>query len=382
MNPAAATRDPRFGRDAQALAARSLSSPTGDASTLGEASPRATCRIAFRPVALAPDDRAALSGVAGSQTIDGMRESVWVGSAESLTQLAQLRPALVPLQVACEGRIAPLPTPRVMGIVNVTPDSFSDGGRFLDPAHAAEQGLALVRDGADLLDIGGESTRPGAASVSADEELARVVPVLERLAAEVRVPLSIDTTKAAVAERALDLGASFVNDVSAGTLDAGMLPLVAERGCDYCVMHMLGTPRTMQNDPVYEDPVAEILERLRSRVGACLDAGVEPSRIVIDPGIGFGKLVEHNVELLQRLGELRSLGLPLLVGVSNKSFLGRLVGESRALSGAGSRTGATAAAVTACVFGGVEILRVHDVRTMVQAVRVAARLRSPRGTVG
>jgi len=392
MNPALATRDPRFGRGALALAARSLGPALSarESSEAGGESPgdRARygapllSRVAFQPMGLASEDRAALTDVPGSHTIERGRECVWVGPAEALARLADAHPALAPLQAACAATVAPLPAPRVMGIVNVTPDSFSDGGRFLDPRQAVEHGLQLARDGADLLDVGGESTRPGAAPVSSDEELARIAPVVERLASETDVPISIDTSKASVAARALELGASFVNDVSAGALDPRMLPLVAERRCRYCVMHMLGTPRTMQEAPRYDDPVAEILEHLRQRAGACLEAGIESSRIVIDPGVGFGKLMEHNIELLRRLGELRSLGLPLLVGVSNKSFLGHLVREP---SGAASlpaetRTGATAAAVTACVFGGVEILRVHDVQTMVQAVRVAAALRPARIT--
>lgn len=276
----------------------------------------------------------------------------------------------------------PCPEPHLLGIVNVTADSFSDGGRFLDPERAIEHGLALVADGADALDVGGESTRPGSEPVSATEERARVVPVIEGLrAAGVAVPISIDTQKSAVATVALDVGATWVNDVSAGRTDPDMLARVAERGCDLCLMHMQGTPRDMQANPTYGDVVDEVLAFLRARVAACLKAGIDISRISVDPGIGFGKRLEHNLELLRRLPELRSLGLPLLLGVSRKSFIAhvtRAAGRpsSEADGRADGRVGGTAAAVVAAVLGGARWLRVHDVRTMGEAARVAAALRA------
>lgn len=274
---------------------------------------------------------------------------------------------------------APRPEPRLLGILNVTPDSFSDGGRFLDPFGAVEQGRALVAAGADALDVGGESTRPGAEPVAADEERARVLPVIEGLrAAGIEVPISIDTQKASVAEAALDAGADWINDVSAGRTDPDLLALAAERRAGLCLMHMRGTPRDMQEDPRYADVVEEVLAFLRERVAAGLKAGIDLSRIVVDPGIGFGKRLEHNLELLRRLPELRSLGLPLLCGVSRKSFIAHVNEASKRPQATDSeRIGGTAAAVAAAVAGGATWLRVHDVRTMGEAMRVAARLRAP-----
>jgi dihydropteroate synthase len=255
--------------------------------------------------------------------------------------------------------------PRIMGVVNATPDSFSDGGRFLDPARAVEHGLALAAEGADLLDVGGESTRPGSLPVEVEVELARVVPVVERLARETRVPISVDTRKAAVARAALDAGAATVNDVSAGS-DPEMLPLVAARGAGWVAMHMRGTPETMQQDPRYGDVVAEVLAFLRARVRASLEAGIARERITVDPGIGFGKTVEHNLELLRRLGELRSLGLPVCLGVSRKSFLAKLADDPST-----DRRAATLAAVAYGVLRGAEVLRVHEVAPAREAARVA-----------
>ena len=261
----------------------------------------------------------------------------------------------------------------LVGILNLTEDSFSDGGRFPDARAAIAHGLELVRQGADLLDVGGESTRPGSTPVSAAEELERVLPVIEGLRAACAVPLSIDTTKAAVAAAALDAGAAVVNDVSAGRFDPGMLPLVAERGCGYVAMHMRGRPRDMQRDPRYGDPVREVLAELRERVAACLDAGVALAGIHVDPGIGFGKRLEHNLALLRRLRELRSLGLPILIGVSRKSFLGELTGRSDP----SDRLAATTAAVACAVLQGAEVVRVHDVAAARDAARVAEALRGP-----
>jgi dihydropteroate synthase len=251
-----------------------------------------------------------------------------------------------------------------MGIVNVTPDSFSDGGVNLDPDAAAASSRRMVEEGAAIVDIGGESTRPGAEGVSADEELRRVVPVLERL--EGAVPLSIDTSKAEVARRALDLGAELVNDVTALRGDPAMAEVVAGSDAYLCLMHMLGEPRTMQDDPRYDDVVSDVRAFLEERLAFAVAAGIAEERICVDPGIGFGKTVEHNVELLNRLGELTGLGRPLLFGASRKRFLGRLLGEPEAT--VGPMPASIAAAVIA-VAAGATIVRVHDVRETVEALR-------------
>jgi dihydropteroate synthase len=305
-----------------------------------------------------------------------------------LEALAAADPAaalLLATSVALERPPAP---PRLMGIVNVTPDSFSDGGLFLEPERAVEHALALVDEGALLIDVGGESTRPGAAPVPESVELERVVPVVAALAATWRGTISVDTRRARVAAAALDAGARLVNDVSAGRADPGMLPLVAERRVDICLMHMLGEPATMQRDPRYGDVVADVMRFLRDRVIACLNAGIDLPRIMLDPGIGFGKRVGHNLELLRRLAELRSLSLPVLVGVSRKSFIAHVNDRERAqagipadrMSGAADRIGGTAAAIAACVRAGVDVLRVHDVGIMLEATRVARAIAFPAST--
>jgi dihydropteroate synthase len=255
------------------------------------------------------------------------------------------------------------PRPSVMGIVNVTPDSFSDGGANLAPDAAAAAARWMVEEGAAIVDVGGESTRPGSEGVSADEELRRVVPVLERLGGE--VPFSIDTSKAAVARRALELGAELVNDVTALRGDPAMAELVAGSDAYLCLMHMLGEPRTMQDDPRYDDVVSDVKRFLEERLAFAVAAGVAEERICVDPGIGFGKTVEHNVELLNRLAELVTIGRPVLVGASRKRFLGRLLGEPEAT--VGSVEASVAAAVIA-VAAGATIVRVHDVRETAQAL--------------
>jgi dihydropteroate synthase len=282
----------------------------------------------------------------------------------------------------------PPAAPRLMGVINVTPDSFSDGGETLDAARAVERGLLMEREGADLLDIGGESTRPGAEPVAAEQELQRVLPVVEGLARSTRAQISVDTTKAVVARACLDAGATLINDVSAGRDDPGMLPLVAESGCDYIAMHMRGDPLTMQRAPRYEDSVAEVCEFLRDRVAACLQAGVELQRMILDPGIGFGKRLRHNLELLQRLPELRSLGRPLCLGVSRKSFIAHATGklhpedwEGNRPTGTQDRLAGSAAAVCVSVLGGAEILRVHEVAQMAEATAIALGV-SRRGLLG
>jgi dihydropteroate synthase len=257
--------------------------------------------------------------------------------------------------------------PRIMGILNVTPDSFSDGGQYFDSAVAVEHALRLEAEGADIIDIGGESTRPGAGPVSADEELRRVVPVLERL--EAQVPVSIDTSKAEVASRALELGAELVNDVTALRGDPGLAGVVAEHGAYLCLMHMLGEPRTMQRDPRYDDVVADVKRFLQERLAAAVEAGIAEDRICLDPGIGFGKTVEHNFELVRRLDELAALGRPILVGFSRKSSLGKLLGDPEATTGT---TAASVGAAVAAYERGATILRVHDVRDHVEALTAAA----------
>jgi dihydropteroate synthase len=268
----------------------------------------------------------------------------------------------------------------VMGIVNVTPDSFSDGGRFLDPGAAVAHGIELAGQGADVLDVGGESTRPGAAPVPADEELRRVIPVVERLAATTSVPISVDTTKAAVARAAIDAGASVVNDVSAGRLDPDILGVAAEAGAGYVVMHMQGEPRTMQAEPHYDDVVAEVGDFLVDRVGAARAAGVPEGAIAADPGIGFGKTVEHNLRLLAGLPAIAErVGVPVMVGASRKTFVGKVLAGAGAASGdlpVDQREEGTLATVVWAVERGASIVRVHDVLPAVRAVRLLDALRA------
>ena len=255
-----------------------------------------------------------------------------------------------------------------MGVVNVTPDSFSDGGVNFRADDAVAAGRRMIEEGAALVDVGGESTRPGADPVSADEELRRVVPVLEGLAG---LPVSIDTAKAAVARTAIELGAAMVNDVTALRGDPELAGVVADSEACLCLMHMQGEPRTMQADPRYDDVVSEVAAFLEARLGFAVAAGIAKERICLDPGIGFGKTVEHNLELLRRLDAIAALGRPVLVGFSRKSTLGRLLGDAEA------KTGSTAASVSAAVLAyerGASILRVHDVREHVEALAVAAAL--------
>jgi dihydropteroate synthase len=254
----------------------------------------------------------------------------------------------------------------IMGVVNVTPDSFSDGGRYLDPQAAIEQGRRLVHEGAQMLDVGGESTRPGADAVPVDEELRRVLPVVEGLATT-GATISIDTSKAAVAAAALDAGAGYVNDVTAFRGDPGLAGLVAERGVDCCVMHMLGTPRTMQDDPRYDDVVSDVKAFLEERLAFAVAEGVAEERVMLDPGIGFGKTVAHNLELIRRLDEIVAIGRPVVFGVSRKSFLGKITGREP-----GDRAVATAAANVLALERGASVFRVHDVRETLDALAVAA----------
>lgn len=257
-----------------------------------------------------------------------------------------------------------------MGIVNVTPDSFSDGGRYFDAGRAIDHGLALARDGAAILDIGGESTRPGADPVSEAEELRRVVPVLEGLTAAVPagVTLSIDTSKSAVARAALNAGATLVNDITALRGDPEMAGLVAQSGADVCLMHMLGEPRTMQRDPHYENVVDEVVAFLEERMAFAVAEGIAEQRILLDPGIGFGKTVAHNLELLRRLDELVALGRPVVVGTSRKSFLSRVGGAG----GDAAVLARTVATNVLAMRAGATVFRVHDVTEVAAALRVTA----------
>jgi len=261
----------------------------------------------------------------------------------------------------------------VMGVLNVTPDSFSDGGAFLNPDAAADRALAMEREGADIIDIGGESSRPGAEPVPLEEELRRVLPVLERLRGRLRIPISIDTTKAEVAEAALQAGAEIVNDVSALRFDPRMGEVVARSGAGLVLMHMRGTPKTMQQDPTYADVVAEVRDFLAQRVEHAVSLGIDRELIAIDPGIGFGKTVEHNLELLRRLPELCELGHPVLVGPSRKSFIGAVLNLP-----VEERLEGTLAACAVAVVRGADIVRVHDVRAVRRAVDLAVRLRRER----
>ena len=255
-----------------------------------------------------------------------------------------------------------------MGIVNVTPDSFSDGGLFLDADAAVEHGLRLAREGAAILDVGGESTRPGAEPVPEEEELRRVVPVVERLAADGDARLSVDTTKTAVARAALAAGATIVNDVSAFRFEPELAALVAESGAGCCLMHMLGEPGTMQADPRYEDVVADVKAFLEERLAFAVAEGVPEERVWLDPGIGFGKTVEHNLELLRRLDELVTIGRPVVIGTSRKSFLGKLAGGRDE----GERLPGTIATNVLALERGASVFRVHDVAQNADALAVAA----------
>ncbi len=251
-----------------------------------------------------------------------------------------------------------------MGILNVTPDSFSDGGRFVTPDDALRQAERMIADGADLLDVGGESTRPGAAAVELAEELERVIPVIECLVAQFDVPVSIDTSKPEVMRAAVTAGAALINDVNAlRAPDA--IATVADLGVPACLMHMQGEPRTMQHAPQYDDVVADIVDYLGARVAACEDGGIARSRLLLDPGFGFGKTLEHNLALLAGLREFARLGLPVLVGISRKSMLGALTGRE-----VGDRVAASVAAALMAVERGAAIVRVHDVAPTVDALRV------------
>ena len=253
-----------------------------------------------------------------------------------------------------------------MGVLNVTPDSFSDGGKFFELEKAIEHGVKMAAEGADVIDVGGESTRPGAEPVAAGEELRRVIPVIEKLRAKIDVPISIDTSKAEVAHAAIHAGASIMNDITGGRGDQGMLPLIAETKSAFIIMHMQGTPRTMQNRPQYEDVVSEVAIFFRQQYARAIECGVDPMAIAFDPGIGFGKTLDHNLELLAQLERLRGDDRPLVVGVSRKSFLAKLIDSPEIEDRL-----APAVALTALLrVRGADVFRVHDVKENVSALRV------------
>ncbi len=255
--------------------------------------------------------------------------------------------------------------PRLMGIINVTPDSFSDGGGTFDAAKAIEHGLRLVEAGADLLDIGGESTRPGAEPVSANEELRRVLPVVEALFENAGVPISVDTSKASVARESLAAGAELINDVTACLGDPAMIPLLVETACGVCLMHMQGTPATMQQSPAYANVVDDVFDFLCRRRDALEAAGIDRSRIAVDPGIGFGKTLAHNLDLMRGAARFSELGCPVLVGHSRKRFIGAVLGDDTV-----DRTAGTVGAALALARHGVHVLRVHDVAEVRQSLQL------------
>ncbi|MEW5994890.1 MAG: dihydropteroate synthase [Candidatus Zixiibacteriota bacterium] len=270
------------------------------------------------------------------------------------------------------GRRLTLERPLVMGVLNVTPDSFSDGGRYVDTEDAVARAREMIAQGADIIDIGGESSRPGAEPVSGEEEQRRVIPVIELLRRETDVPISIDTYKSATARAAIDAGADMVNDISALRFDGDMVTLAAQTGVPVVLMHMLGTPRDMQDNPCYENCVEEIAAFFAERIAYCENGGIERRQIILDPGIGFGKRVSDNLEILARLPRFTQFDLPLLVGASRKSFIGKV---HSAGTSADRRLGGSIAAAVAAVLSGADIVRVHDVAETVEALRVLQAIR-------
>jgi dihydropteroate synthase len=274
-------------------------------------------------------------------------------------------------EIRCREKTLPLGSKvLIMGILNVTPDSFSDGGRFLDPVLAVDQAQKMIAEGTDIIDIGGESTRPGASYVSEEEEITRIRPIVEALGKCTDVPLSIDTQKASVAQVALDCGASIVNDVSALQDDCRMAQVVQESGAGVVLMHRQGSSATMQEAPQYKDVVGEVKSFLSKRVALARSMGISPDRIIIDPGIGFGKTCYHNLKILANIGEFLQLEQPLMIGLSRKAFIGELTGKPVT-----EREMGNAAAIATAVWQGAHILRVHDVAAMKDAIRVAQALR-------
>ena len=260
--------------------------------------------------------------------------------------------------------LGPADRPLVMGILNLTPDSFADGGRYSSIDAALSQANRLIADGADIVDIGGESSRPGSEPISISAELDRVIPLLERLRPNLSIPISVDTTKAEVAQAAINLGADIINDIR-GLTDPALLRVIADSDVGVVIMHMRGTPRTMQNTPTYNDVVGEVADYLAERVRSVEQAGISRDRIAVDPGIGFGKTFEHNQQLLRQLDRLNDIGCPILVGTSRKGFLGQITGKSVA-----DRAGASVTSAIASLAGGASVVRVHDVAATVEAITV------------
>ena len=256
-------------------------------------------------------------------------------------------------------------TTKVMGILNVTRDSFSQDGIYKDPERAVEQGLRMAEEGAEIIDVGGESTRPGACSISVKEEKTRVLPVLSKLVKKINIPISIDTTKSEVAYAALAEGASIVNDVSGLRFDSQMAPVISRSKAGCVIMHIKGTPRTMQKNPFYTFLIEEIIASLKRSISIASSAGIESKRIMVDPGIGFGKTTEHNLQIINRLKELTSLDLPILLGVSRKSFIGNVLEQP-----VDKRIWGTQAAVAVSIFNGVHVVRVHDVKEISQTIKM------------
>ena len=272
----------------------------------------------------------------------------------------------------------PARRPLVMGVLNVTPDSFSDGGAYTGVGAAVEQAVAMAAAGADLIDVGGESTRPGAQRVDSDEQIRRIVPVLRALRGRIEATLSVDTTRSAVAEAALDEGVHVINDIAAGRDDPGLFGLAARRGSPMILMHMQGTPATMQLAPAYADVTGEVIAFLRQRADAAAAAGVDPAKLLLDPGIGFGKTLEHNLELLRRTRDMaESLGRPLVVGTSRKGFIGKVLAEAPGGT-ADSRLFGTAATIAWAVANRAAVVRVHDVGPMAQVVRMTRAIEAGR----
>ena len=253
----------------------------------------------------------------------------------------------------------------IMGVLNVTPDSFSNGGHYFQRDQAIEHGLAMAEDGADIIDVGGESTRPYAEKISLLEELDRVIPVIQGLRKELKIPISIDTLKAQVAEEALSVGASIINDISALRFDTGMVSVAAKAGVPVILMHMKGTPSNMQDDPVYDDLIPEIKDFLTQAADRAINGGIDKSFIIVDPGIGFGKTLDHNLEIIKELHQFKTLGMPILLGTSRKAFLGHLLNKE-----AHERDTGTMATIAAGVMNGAQIVRVHNVKKALETVKV------------
>ncbi len=260
----------------------------------------------------------------------------------------------------------------IMGILNITPDSFSDGGSFIKADTAVEHAINMVEEGADIIDIGGESTRPGSDAITVSEELERVIPVIEKLSGRIRVPISIDTYKAEVAQKAIDAGASIVNDISGLRFDPEMPGVVSRNEVSVVIMHIKGTPKNMQKNPIYGNLIKEIIEYLEESISIAEKAGVHHEKIIVDPGIGFGKMFEDNLEIINRLSEFRRLGKPVLIGASRKAFIGEVLGDAPV----GDRVEGTAAAVAISIMNGADIVRVHDVKEMKKVAKVSDAIKS------